>query len=113
MARQDTGAVKDEEKDEGWLKRTIRRLGSDDLFRESFFNCIGAGVNLVLSVMHGITGFTNHSAWSQSMSLYFLTLGLITLYMAFCLGRPQGRSARTVMRQCGVCLITSSADRCS
>ena len=24
MARQDTGAVKDEEKDEGWLKRTIR-----------------------------------------------------------------------------------------
>ena len=113
MARQDTGAVKDEEKDEGWLKRTIRRLGSDDLFRESFFNCIGAGVNLVLSVMNGINGFTNHSAWSQSMSLYFLTLGLITLYMAFCLGRPQGRSARTVMRQCGVCLITSSADRCS
>ena len=113
MARQDTGAVKDEEKDEGWLKRTIRRLSSDDLFRESFFNCIGAGVNLVLAIMNGINGFTNHSAWSQSMSLYFLALGLITLYMAFCLGRPQGRSARTVMRQCGVCLITSSADRCS
>ncbi len=113
MARQDTGAVKDEEKDEGWLKRTIRRLGSDDLFRESFFNRIGAGVNLVLAIMNGINGFTNHSAWSQSMSLYFLTLGLITLYMAFCLGRPQGRSARTVMRQCGVCLITSSADHCS
>ena len=105
MARQDTGAVKDEEKDEGWLKRTIRRLGSDDLFRESFFNCIGAGVNLVLAIINGINGFVNHSAWSQSMSLYFLALGLITLYMAFCLGRPQGRSARTVMRQCGVCLI--------
>ena len=105
MARQDTGAIKDEEKDEGWLKRTIRRLGSDDLFRESFFNCIGAGVNLVLAIINGINGFVNHSAWSQSMSLYFLTLGLITLYMAFCLGRPQGRSARTVMRQCGVCLI--------
>ena len=113
MARQDAKAIKDEDKDEGWLKRTIRRLGSDDLFRESFFNCIGAGVNLVLAIMNGINGFTNHSAWSQSMSLYFLTLGLITLYMAFCLGRPQGRSARTVMRQCGVCLITSSADRCS
>ena len=105
MARHETKAIKDKEKDEGWLKRTIRRLGSDDLFRESFFNCIGAGVNLVLAIMNGINGFANHSAWSQSMSLYFLTLGLITLYMAFCLGRPQGRSARTVMRQCGVCLI--------
>lgn len=105
VARQDTGTIKDDEKEEGWLKRTIRRLGSDDLFRESFFNSIGACVNLVLAIMNGINGFANHSAWSQSMSLYFLVLGLITLYMAFCLGRPQGRSARTVMRQCGVCLI--------
>ena len=105
MAKQDEEAIKDEGKEEGWLKRTIRRLGSDDLFRESFFNCIGAGVNLVLAVMNGINGFANHSAWYQSMSLYFLVLGLITLYMAFCIGRPQGRSARTVMRQCGVCLI--------
>ena len=105
MAGHGTKDVNDEEREDGWLKRTIRRLGSDDLFRESFFNCIGAGVNLVLAVMNGINGFTNHSAWSQSMSLYFLALGLITLYMAFCIGRPQGRSARTVMRQCGVCLI--------
>ena len=105
MATHGSEEVKTEEKEEGWLKRTIRRLGTDDRFRESFFNCIGAGVNLVLAVMNGINGFLNHSAWSQSMSLYFLALGLITLYMAFCFGRPQGRSARTVMRQCGVCLI--------
>ena len=105
MAKRDSEAINDEEKEQGWLKRTISRLGSDDLFRESFFNCIGAGVNLVLAVMNGINGFANHSAWSQSMSLYFLALGLITLYMAFCIGRPQGRSARTVIRQCGVCLI--------
>ena len=105
MARQDEEAIKGEGKEEGWLKRTIRRLGSYDLFRESFFSCIGAGVNLVLAVMNGINGFANHSAWYQSMSLYFLVLGLITLYMAFCIGRPQGRSARTVMRQCGVCLV--------
>ncbi len=105
MAGRDAQDVKNEEKEEGWLKRTIRRLGSDDLFRESFFNCIGAGINLVLAVMNGINGYANHSAWSQSMSLYFLALGLITLYMAFCIGRPQGRSACTVMRQCGVCLI--------
>ena len=113
VARQGKGTIKDDGKEEGWLKRTVHRLGSDGLFRESFFNSIGACVNLVLAIMNGINGFANHSAWSQSMSLYFLVLGLITLYMAFCLGRPQGRSARTVMRQCGVCLITSSADRCS
>lgn len=105
MATSDTEDIKTEEKADGWLKRTIRRLGSDDLFRESFFSSIGACVNLVLAIMNGINGFTNHSAWSQSMSLYFLALGLITLYIAFCIGRPQGRSARTVMRQCGVCLI--------
>lgn len=92
-------------KEEGWLKRTIRRFGSDDLFVESFFNSIGAFVNLALAALNGYDGFANHNPWSQSMALWFLVLGLITLYMAFCLGRPAGRSARTVMRQCGVCLI--------
>ena len=92
-------------KGEGWLKRTISRLGSDDLFTESFFNSMGAFVNLALAAVNGYDGFANHNPWSQSMALWFLVLGLITLYMAFCLGRPKGRSARTVMRQCGVCLI--------
>ena len=92
-------------KEEGWLKRTVRRLLSEDTFRESFFNSIGAMVNFVLAILNGLDGFANQSPWSQSMALYFLVLGLITLYVAFCLGRPKGRSARTVMRQCGVCLI--------
>lgn len=96
--------AKDAEK-EGWLKRTVRRLGSDELFLESFFNSIGAIVNLVLAAMNGYNGFANSNPWSQSMALYFLILGLITLYIAFCIGRPEGRSARTVMRQCGVCLV--------
>ena len=95
----------DDTRKEGWLKRTISRLGSDDLFRESFFNCIGAFVNLVLAVINGYSGYVGHNPWSQSMAFYFLVLGLITLYVAFCFGRPQGRSARLVMKQCGVCLI--------
>lgn len=90
---------------EGWLKRTISRLAKDDLFRESFFSSIGAMVNLVLAITNGWAGFTDHNPWSQSMALYFLVLGLITLYMAFCIGRPEGLSARTVVKQCGVCLI--------
>ena len=101
MAAQDTEGTKKE----GWLKRTIHRLGSDDLFMESFFNSMGAIVNLVLAVLNGYNGFVNHNPWSQSMALYFLVLGLITLYLAFCIGRPKGRSARTVMRQCGACLV--------
>ena len=96
--------AKDAEKG-GWLKRTIRRLGSDELFLESFFNSIGAIVNLVLAVLNGYNGFANNNPWSQSMTLYYLILGLITLYIAFCIGRPEDRSARTVMRQCGFCLV--------
>ena len=92
-------------KEEGWLKRVLRRLSSDDLFLESCFNSFGAIVNLALAVLNCYNGFVNQSQWSLAMALYFLILGLITLYLAFCLGRPEGRSARTVMRQCGVCLI--------
>ena len=100
MAQQDAdGAAK-----QGWLKRTLHRLANDELFLESCLNTCGAIVNLVLAILNGYNGFANESAWSQSMALYFLTLGLITLYMAFCIGRPKGRSARTVMRQCGFCL---------
>ena len=101
MAERDTEAPREE----GWLKRTVRRLGNDGLFRESFFNSIGAFVNLFLAALNGYNGFANHNPWSQSMALYFLVLGLITLYIAFCIGRPEGRSARTVMRQCGACLV--------
>ena len=105
MAEHDAGDAKKE----GWLKSTIRRFGSDDLFRESCFSSIGGMVNLVLAVTNGITGIVDHNPWSLSMAFYFLVLGLITLYVAFCIGRPQGRSARTVMRQCGVCLIVLGA----
>jgi hypothetical protein len=101
VAESDTEDVKKE----GWLKRTIHRLFSDDLFMESCLNSIGAIVNLVLAALNGYNGFANNNPWSQSMALYFLVLGLITLYMAFCIGRPEGRSARTVMRQCGACLV--------
>ena len=105
MAEREKDDTKESTKDEGWLKRTVHRLLHDDLFLESFFNSLGAFVNFTLAILNGYDGFANHNPWSQSMALYFLVLGLITLYMAFCIGRPQGRSARTVIRQCGVCLI--------
>ena len=88
-----------------WIKRVVHRFFNDDRFQEVFFNSIGTVVNLVLCVTNGIQGFTNHNPWSQSMSLYFLVLALLTAYVTFCIGKPEGRSARTVLRQCGVCLI--------
>ncbi|MDO4798805.1 MAG: hypothetical protein Q4A01_12390 [Coriobacteriales bacterium] len=99
------GRNAEDNKKEGWLKRTLRRLSSDDLFLESCFTSFGAIVNLVLAVLNCYNGLVDHSQWSLTMALYFLILGLITLYLAFCLGRPAGRSACTVLRQCGVCLI--------
>ena len=101
MTERNTEGVKEED----WLKRTIGRLSSDDLFRESFFSSIGAIVNLVLAITNGCNGYVDHNPWSQSMALYYLVLGLITLYIAFCIGRPEGRSARIVIKQCGVCLV--------
>ena len=101
MAERDT----EDAKKEGWIKHVIHRLGSDELFSEVFFNSIGAAVNLVLAVLNGFLGFTNHSAWSQSMSLYFLVLAAITIYVAFCISKPEKHFARTVMRQCGVCIV--------
>lgn len=62
-------------------------------------------MNLVLAVLNGFLGFTNHSAWSQSMALYFLVLAAITMYVAFCISKPEKHFARTVMRQCGVCVV--------
>ena len=93
-------AARDEEdtKKEVWLKRTVHRLFSDDLFMESCFNSIGAVVNFVLAILNGYNGIVNNNPWSLTMAFYFLVLCMITFYVAFCIGRPKGRSARTVMR---------------
>lgn len=100
---------KKDAKKEGFFKSAIRRFTGDERFREVFFNSIGTTVNLVLAAMNGYTGFADHNPWSQSMALYFLVLGLMTAYVTFCIGKPQNRSARLVMKQCGVCLIILGA----
>lgn len=94
---------------QGFFKSAIHRLLHDELYLEVFCNSIGVAVNLVLAVINGISGYANHSPWSQSMAFYFLALGLLTAYVAFCIGKPKGREARTVMTQCGVCLIVLGA----
>lgn len=101
MAKRDTESPKEE----SWLKHVIHRFRNDALFGEVVCNSAGAVLNLALAALNGYQGFVNHSPWSQSMAFYFLVLGLMTMYVTFCIGKPQGRSARTVMRQCGVCII--------
>ena len=92
-------------KEEGWLTHAIHRFGSDPLFGEIVCNSAGAVLNLVLAILNGYAGYTDHSPWSQSMAFYFLVLALMTMYVTFCIGKPENRSARTVMRQCGVCIM--------
>ena len=93
----------------GFLKSAIHRFSSDARFVEVFFNSIGTAVNLVLCAINGLSGWADHNPWSQSMAFYFLVLGLMTAYVTVCIGKPENRSARTVMRQCGVCLVVLGA----
>ena len=94
---------------QGFFKSAIHRILNDDQYMEVFCNSIGTAVNLVLAVINGLSGYTDHNPWSQSMAFYFLVLGLMTAYVTYCIGKPEGRSARTVMKQCGVCLIILGA----
>ena len=103
-----TNETQDAQK-QGFLKGAIHRFLHDELFVEVFCNSIGVAVNLFLAVINGLSGYADHNPWSQSMAFYFLVLGLMTAYVAHCIGKPQGRSARKVMKQCGVCLIILGA----
>lgn len=91
--------------EEGWLKRILRRFIGDDLFREVFIDSCAGALNLGLAILNGWFGFSNHSAWSQTMSFYFLVLSAVTVYVAACIGKPEGRSARSVIRRCGICIM--------
>ena len=90
----------------GWLAHVIHRFGSDPLFGEIVANSV---LNLVLAAANGYAGYADHNPWSQSMAFYFLVLGLMTLYVTFCIGKPENRSTRIVMRQCGVCIMLLGA----
>ena len=80
-------------KEEGWLTHVIHRFGSDPLFGEIVCNSAGAVLNLVLAILNGYAGYTDHSPWSQSMAFYFLVLALMTMYVTFCIGKSENRSA--------------------
>lgn len=95
----------DSAKKEGCLKGAINRFSNDPLFSEIVCNSAGAVLNLVLAALNGYSGYANHNPWSQSMAFYFLVLGLMTIYVTLCIGKPENRSARMVMKQCGVCIM--------